>query len=119
MKVLIAYDGSECANDAFEDLSRAGLADDVEAMILTMTETWLPKDLENELFVETIGWTGAENIKLMRGAALEKMAEGEKLCTDASRRVQQKFPAWQVRHKTIGGYAESGILSEAVESKPD
>lgn len=119
MKVLIAYDGSECANDAIEDLSRAGLADDVEAMILTMTETWLPKDLENELFVETIGWTGAENIKLMRGAALEKMAEGEKLCTDASRRVQQKFPAWQVRHKTIGGYAESGILSEAVESKPD
>ena len=119
MKVLIAYDGSECSNDAIEDLSRAGLADDVEAMILTMTETWLPKDLENELFVETIGWTGAENIKLMRGAALEKMAEGEKLCTDASRRVQQKFPAWHVRHKTIGGYAESGILSEAVESKPD
>jgi len=118
MKVLIAYDGSDCANHAIEDLSRAGLADDVEAMILTMTETWLPKDLENVSFVETIGWTGTKNIRLMRGAALEKTVEGEKLAADASRRVQQKFPAWQVRHKTIGGYAESGILSEADESKP-
>ena len=118
MKVLIAYDGSDCANHAIEDLSLAGLADDVETMILNVTETWLPKDLENESFVETIGWTGAENIKLMRGAALEKMADGEKLTADASRRVQQKFPAWQVRHKTIGGFAESGILLEADESKP-
>ena len=39
MKVLIAYDGSECANHAIEDLSRAGLADDTEAMILTVAET--------------------------------------------------------------------------------
>ena len=119
MKVLIGYDGSDSANYAIEDLGRAGLADDVEAMILTMTETWLPKDFENESFVETIGWTGAENIKLMRGAALEQVAEGEKLAEDASRRVQQKFPAWQVRHKAIGGFAESGILSEADESKPN
>lgn len=118
MKILIAYDGSDCANGAIEDLSRAGLSDDTEAMILNVTETWLPKDFENESFVGTIGWTGAENIKLMRGAALEKMAEGEKLCTEASRRIQQKFPAWQVRHKTIGGYAESEILLEADESKP-
>lgn len=119
MKVLVAYDGSESANHAIADLSQAGLADDTEAMILNMIETWLPKDFENESFVKTIGWTGAENIKLMRGAALEKTAEGEKLAADASRRVQQKFPAWQVRHKTIGGFAESGILSEADESNSD
>jgi len=70
MKILIAYDGSDCANGAIEDLSQAGLADDTEAMILTVTETWLPKDFENESFVETIGWTGAENIKQMRQAAI-------------------------------------------------
>lgn len=119
MKVLIAYDGSECADDAIEGLSRAGLGDDTEAVILTVTETWMLKDFENEAFVETIGWTGAENIKQMRGAALEKVAESDKLAEDASRRVQEKFPAWRVRHKVVGDYPEQAIIAEANESKPD
>ena len=119
MKVLIAYDGSDCADAAIEDLSRTGFAGDVEALILTVTETWLPKDLENESFVETFGWTGAENIKQMRGAALEKAAESEKLAAAASRRVQHKFPAWQVRHKAIGGFPEQEIVAEANVWKPN
>lgn len=119
MKVLIAYEGSDCANHAIDDLSQAGLADDTEATILTVTETWLPKDFENESSLETIGWTGAENIKQMREAAIEKVAEGGKLAEDASRRVRQKFPAWQVRHKAIGGFPEREIVAEANESKPD
>jgi len=119
MKILIAYDGSECANDAIEGLSRAGLGDDTEAMILTVTETWMLKDFENESFVETIGWTGAENIKQMREAALEKVAESDKLAEDASRRVEREFPAWQVRHKVVGDFPEQAIVAEANESKPN
>ena len=119
MKILIAYDGSDCADGAIEDLSRAGLPDDTEALILTASETWLPKDFENESFVKTVGWTGAENIKQMRQAAVEKVAEGDKLAEDASRRVREKFPAWQVRHKAVGGFAEQEIVAEANESKPD
>ena len=119
MKILIAYDGSDCANYAIEDLSRAGLPDDSKALILIVTETWLPKDFENESFVKTVGWTSAENIKQMRQAAIEKTDEGEKLAENASRRVQQKFPAWQVRHKAVGGLAEREIVAEANESRPD
>ena len=119
MKILIAYDGSDCANHAIEDLSRAGLPGDTEALILTVTETWLPKDFENESFVKTVGWTSTDNINQMRQAAIEKVAEGDKLAEDASRLVQQKFPAWQVRHKAVGGFAEREIVAEANELKPD
>ena len=35
MKILFAYDGSECADAALEDLTRAGL--DAEADVLVMT----------------------------------------------------------------------------------
>ena len=119
MKILIAYDGSDCADGAIEDLSRAGLPDDTEALILTVTETWLPKDFENESFVKTVGWTSVNNINQMRQAAIEKVAEGDKLAEDASRRVREKFPAWQVRHKAVGGFAEREIVAEANESKPD
>ncbi len=107
MKILIAYDGSDCANQAIEDLSRAGLPDDTEALILTITETWLPKDFENKSFIKTVGWTSAENIEQMRQAALEKVAEGNKLAEDAGHLVQQKFPAWQVHHKAVGGFAHT------------
>ncbi|MCY7376314.1 MAG: hypothetical protein LH472_10135 [Pyrinomonadaceae bacterium] len=113
MKILIAYDGSDCADAAIEDLSRAGLPNACEALILNVTETWLPKDLEDESFGGTLGFVSSETFKQMRAAALKKIAEGEKLAERASLRVSQKFPAWQVRHKTIGGFAEWGIVGEA------
>lgn len=119
MKVLIAYDGSDCANHAIEDLNRAGLSDDVEALIMTATDTWLPKDFESDSIIETVDFTSAETFKQMRGAALEQAAEGEKLAERANILVQQRFPTWQVRHKTIGGFAEWGIIGEAYEYKPD
>ena len=40
MKVLIAYDGSNCANSALEDLKQAGLPLNTEVLVLTVTENW-------------------------------------------------------------------------------
>ena len=119
MKILIGYDGSDCADAAIEDLSRAGLPDASDALILNVTETWQPRDLENESLGDTLGFAGSETFKQMRAAALEKIAEGEKLAAAASLLVSQKFPAWQVRHKSIGGFAEWGIVGEANQFKPD
>lgn len=42
MKLLIAYDGSECAEAALDDLSRAGLPRDAEALVVSVAEVWLP-----------------------------------------------------------------------------
>ena len=42
MKILIAYDGSECADAALADLPRAGLPRQAEVIVLSVTETWLP-----------------------------------------------------------------------------
>ena len=39
MKVLVAYDGSECADAALNDLSWAGLPGDAEIRVLTAYET--------------------------------------------------------------------------------
>lgn len=119
MKILIAYDGSDCADAAIEDLSRAGLPDDIEALIVTASDTWLPKDFATDSIIETIDFTSAETFKQMRAAVSEKTAESEILAADASRRVQQNFPVWQVRHQTAGSLAEWGIVAEANKYKPD
>jgi hypothetical protein len=42
MKILIAYDGSDCANAALEDLQRAGLPRVAEALIMSVAEVFLP-----------------------------------------------------------------------------
>ena len=42
MRVLIAYDGSESANKGIEDLIRAGLPSEADALVVTVAEVWLP-----------------------------------------------------------------------------
>jgi hypothetical protein len=42
MKILMGYDGSECAGDALKDLQRAGLPRAAEALVTSVAEKWLP-----------------------------------------------------------------------------
>ena len=42
MKILIAYDGSECADAALADLQRAGLPPAAAALIMSVAEVFLP-----------------------------------------------------------------------------
>ncbi len=49
MRLLIGYDGSKFANAALDDLSRAGLPRDAEAIILTVSELWLSLYCEQQL----------------------------------------------------------------------
>ena len=42
MKILIGYDGSNCADAALDDLKCAGLTENVEAHVLSVAEVWLP-----------------------------------------------------------------------------
>src|SRR5215467_8286329 len=40
-KVLIAYDGSKCADAALEDLRRAGLPAKAHVIVMSVIENWL------------------------------------------------------------------------------
>ncbi len=42
MKVLVAYDGSKCADAALDDLKMAGLPSDTQIEVLSVVESWLP-----------------------------------------------------------------------------
>ena len=42
MKLLIAYDGSDSADSALDDLTHAGLPATGEALVMTIAEVWLP-----------------------------------------------------------------------------
>jgi hypothetical protein len=42
MKILVAYDGSECADAALEDLTRAGLCADEEVLVMALADVFVP-----------------------------------------------------------------------------
>lgn len=42
MRLLVAYDGSECADAALDDLTHAGLPLNGEALVVSVAEVWLP-----------------------------------------------------------------------------
>jgi nucleotide-binding universal stress UspA family protein len=109
MKALIAYDGSACADAELEDLKRAGLPDEVEAMVVTVAELWLPPP---SAMFEPVLIASTERLPAPVEAA-------RNLAIEASRRLQTIFPAWDVCAEALVGSPASAILNKADEWKPD
>ncbi|HEY0657400.1 MAG TPA: universal stress protein [Pyrinomonadaceae bacterium] len=120
MKLLIAYDGSSYSEAALDDLQRAGLPDEAEALIISVAEVWLPPPPENESLHEYAadlqthhqpfkGWeTGAKAV-----------TEVETFANHAQKRLQQNFPRWKVTSEATYGSPAWEILSRAADFKPD
>lgn len=105
MKLLIAYDGSDCADGALADLQRAGLPPEVEAIVLTIDEQWLPSAGHHWMLGTTPAQTASE--------------EAPALAQRAAETLREFFPTWDVRAEVRGGSPASVILLAAEEWNPD
>jgi hypothetical protein len=74
MKILIAYDGSEGAESAIDDLKRAGLPRSAEAIVLTITEELFPAPTSIGGVATTFGKDLLEKEK--ESLALARRAQG-------------------------------------------
>lgn len=108
MNILIAYDGSECAEAALDDLQRAGLPSRVEALVVTVTEIWLPPP-------------HAESFELLVSGADEPpvLKNAQNFALRAVERLQQNFPDWTISSRIQSGSPGSAILNVAAEWRPD
>jgi nucleotide-binding universal stress UspA family protein len=103
MKVLVAYDGSDCANIAIDDLSWAGMPENADAIVLTAVE-WPLQAPRSWGMVET-GFAAEleEHIK-----AAERIAE------EGRHRLQSLFPGWKIHAAAAPtGHAATAILDKA------
>jgi nucleotide-binding universal stress UspA family protein len=106
MKILIAYDGTDSANAALEDLPCAGLPDEADALIL-VTNVWLASSPTE--FSRAVAWRrmlAAEGSSF--APALRDEEEERALSREARRRLLALFPAWRVRAQAAGGAATAG-----------
>lgn len=115
-KLLIGYDGSEHGDAAIDDLQRAGLPQDVEAIVLTVADAFFPppvdaKDWGTSPFDEKVKKRAEE----MQARAMKARAEADSVAHRGAARLQEFFPSWTVRAETDVNWPGWGIILKAEE----
>jgi len=106
MKILIAYDGSEHADVALEELHRAGLHD-VDAIVLSVSELWL---LKSEMIEKAV----ADRFRTAVDEYCERAVNrGHETATRGADRLKQKFPHWHIEAVGAAGSAVDTIIRKA------
>lgn len=120
MKILFAYDGSDCANAALDDLQRAGLEAEAEAVVLTAADVFLPPETSEE------GDDGAaaheyvpKSVKLAWERARRAFEEAVALAAKAAERLRALFPGWKITPEAQAETPHWAIILKANEWKPD
>jgi nucleotide-binding universal stress UspA family protein len=121
MKILIAYDGSGCAEAALDDLRRAGLPRYAEALAVSVAEVWLPPPPPSatEIVEEA---TGAETpAELQREYERDSPAvvESRSLAEAACARLRANFPKWRLKAESFYGSPAHEVLRVADEWGPN
>ncbi|HUE83065.1 MAG TPA: universal stress protein [Pyrinomonadaceae bacterium] len=117
MKVLVGYDGSECAEAALRDLPRAGLPAEGEALIMTVADVFQPLPIKEEdnifpMSVRAGVWRAHQ-------LASEAVAEARDLAGKAKEQVKKLLPDWQVTTEACADSPAGGLIKKADEWQPD
>lgn len=121
MKILIGYDGSECADAALDDLTQAGLPATGEVHVLSVAEVWLPPPPPSSFEILEEARKAQSPADLQRefakgcAAAKEALLFAERACD----RIQTKFPDWKVSADSSCGSPAWELVAKADEWKPD
>lgn len=115
MKILIAYDGSHCAESALDDLVRAGLPHQGDVLIVTVAEVWLPPPNSHEQMDEFLENAVAKH----REKGKHLLNEADIMAKHAVARVKRTLPNWNVNHIATYGSPGWEILSAAEDLDPD
>ena len=120
MKLLIAYDGSECAEATLDDLQLAGLPGDAEALVLSVAELWLPPPLPSAVEVVEGALAAHTPAELQREYMKESspVLEARGLAESARARLRKNFPGWEVRAESYYGSPAREVLRVADEWGP-
>ena len=120
-RILIGYDGSECADAALDDLTHAGLPLDADVQILSIAEVWLPPPPPSsyEIVDQAEKATSPADLQhgFAKGCAAAKAALA--LAERARDRVLANFPNWKVTADSSCGSPAWELIARADQWKPD
>ena len=117
MKILIGYDGSECADAALEDLRRAGLPDRAEALVLSVADVFVPAPVDEEID-NTFPFYVPAGVKRAHEHAARVLGGARATAERAAGRVRESFPGWGVRAEASADSPAWALVLKAGEWNP-
>ena len=120
-RILVAYDGSPCADAALDDLRKAGLPpSSVEALVLSVAEVWLPPPPSTYEIVEASErMQTPADLRRWYGKKSREVAAAASLAERAAVRLRQNFPGWTIEVEASCGSPAWELIVRADEWKPD
>jgi nucleotide-binding universal stress UspA family protein len=120
VRILIGYDGSDCAKSALSDLQRAGLPAEAEVLVLTAAEVFIPNQPNTEGAAEELyPQYVPQAVKLAWERNQQQFEEAKKLAAEAAGILRARFPGWKIESTARAETPHWAIISEANELKPD
>ena len=120
---MLAYDGSGYADAAIEDLHRAGLPANGEALVVSvadLSKTAIANSYEIGVLGKFVSSRLLEKtIELTLKESAQVQYEVEKLAVRAAERMHEILPGWRVQHQTTVGSVADELLKTAAEWQPD
>ena len=110
MKIMIGYDGSACADRALDDLKRAGLPDEAEALVISVAELRLPLPPPSSYEILEAGFVEGADIGFDSIASSRAVEGAYALALQASRLVQASFSGWTVGFEGYSGSPAGQII---------
>jgi nucleotide-binding universal stress UspA family protein len=121
MKILIGYDGSASADAALDDLRRAGLPREAEALIVSVGDMLMPHpSVEHEVVGPTMtSRRVAAALAQAEAQAAQVLEEAKGLARKAAERVRSYFPGWEVGAEGLTGWPPAELIRRADEWNAD
>ena len=119
MKILIGFDGSECARAALDDLLRAGLPDIAQVTVIAAVDVFIPPSVRKEDAYESFPLYVPHGVKLARARAKKAFEHAEELARDGAGIIKKNFPGWAVTAEAHADTPHWAIIDKEHEWKPD
>lgn len=122
MKVLIGYDGSSYADAALEDLQRAGLPREVEALVVTVVGAAVttPPLASHEVIEKAVTTqTVTSSSSLAKWQAERELEGAQESAAEASLRLREALPGWAVAAEELAGAPAVELIKKAFRWKAE
>jgi nucleotide-binding universal stress UspA family protein len=126
MRVVFAYDGSDYAKAAVDDLRRSGMPRHADALVISVGETLLPTPeallptpSSAALIESGVSRRVASTLVQARAQASHAMDEAGALALEGAQRVHARFPHWEVASEALVGAPAPAVMQKAEDWHAD
>ena len=116
IKILIGYDGSECAEAALQDLRHAGLPVEADVLVMSVADVFIPPAIKKEdAFPQDV----PAAVSRAHEHAAKAVEQAHDLAQKAKTQLARLFPRWEIRAEACGDSPVWALVRRAYKWKPD